>query len=78
MQTNQHFEPEPQDAHVQLANKIFRDVGFSLAAMQFKREPAALEGIKRFNRVPDNWKHPFAWNYHPNIYMRNNWRKYYG
>lgn len=71
-------DPEPQDAHVQLANKLFRDVGFTLAAMQYKRCPAALEGLKRFHRVPENWVHPFAWNYHPNAYMRDNWRKYYG
>lgn len=69
---------EPHDAHVQLAHKTFRDVGFSIAAMAFRRPAEALAGLRRFNRVPDNWQHPFAWNYFPNAYMRDNWRAYYG
>lgn len=71
-------EPEPHDAHVVLANKLFRDAGWSLAAMQYKRCPAALEGLRGFNKAPDNWVHPYAWNYFPNKYMQDNWRKYYG
>lgn len=70
-------EPEPHDAHVRLAVKTFRDVGFTLAAIQHKRPPEALEALRRFNRVPDNWKHPFAWNYFPNAFMRDNWRTEY-
>lgn len=71
-------EPLPYDAHVVLANKVFRDCGFALSAMQFKREPEALAALRRYHKVPENWQHPFAWNYHPNEYMRDNWRKYYG
>lgn len=71
-------EPIPHDAHVQTANKVFRDCGFSLAAMQFKRCPDALFGLKRFNGLAMDAKVPFAWGYFPNVYMRDNWRKYYG
>lgn len=71
-------EPEPHDAHVVHATKLFRDCGFTLAAMQFKRTPEALQGLRDFNRVPDHVKVPFAWNYHPNAHMRDNWRTYYG
>jgi hypothetical protein len=75
--TGQETVPEPHDAHVTAAHKVFRDCGFTLAAMQFPRPPEALSGLKHFNRVADDWKHPFAWNYFPNAYMRDNWRKYY-
>ena len=71
-------EPEPHDAHVVLAAKLFRDCGFSLDAMQFKRTPEALQGLRNFNRVTDSVTLPFAWRYHPNAYMRDNWRNYYG
>lgn len=66
-------EPEPHDAHVVLANKLFRDVGFTISAMQFKRPPEALAALRAFNRVPDTWKHPFPWNYHPNEWCRDRW-----
>lgn len=71
-------EPEPHDAHVVLATKLFRDCGFSLAAMQYPRPPEALAGLMKFNRCPEGFKPPVAWHYFPNAYMRDNWRKYYG
>lgn len=71
-------EPEPRDAHVQAAIKVFRDCGFTIAAMQFKRLPEALAGLKQFNGLKPDTKTPFAWGYFPNAYMRDNWRKYYG
>mgnify|MGYP003387322771 CR=1 FL=1 len=64
---------EPHDAHVVLAHKIFRDCGFTLAAMQFKRPPEALTALKRFNGLPDDAKVPFAWKYHPNIWCAQRW-----
>lgn len=66
-------EPEPHDAHVQAAHKVFRDCGFSLAAMAFKRPPEALAALRAFNRVPDGWQHPFAWGYHPNEWCARRW-----
>ena len=71
-------EPEPHDAHVRQATKLFRDCGFTLAAMQYPRSPEALIGLKQFNGLPDDAKVPVAWRYHPNAYMAANWRKYYG
>ena len=71
-------EPEPHDAHVQAAHKVFRDCGFTIAAMQYPRCPEALAGLKRFNRLTPETKVPPAWHYFPNAYMRDNWRKYYG
>lgn len=68
---------EPHDAHVLKAIEVFRAIGFSLDAMQFKRTSKALEAFRKHNRVPDSWKHPFAWGYHPNEYMQRNWSKYY-
>jgi hypothetical protein len=64
---------EPHDAHVQAATKQFRDCGFSLAAMQYKRPPEALAALRAFNGVPEGWQHPFAWNYHPNAWCRDRW-----
>lgn len=69
---------EPHDAHVQAAHKVFRDCGFTIAAMQYPRPPEALIGLKRFNRLPDDAKAPPAWHYFPNAYMAANWRRYYG
>lgn len=69
---------EPHHAHIDAATKVFRDCGFTLAAMQYKRPPAALEELRRFNRVPDGHPTPFAWGYFPNPYMRDNWQFYYG
>lgn len=65
--------PEPHDAHVVLAKKLFRDCGFTIEAMRYKRPLGALIALKRFNRVPDDWKHPIAWEYHPNAYCRDFW-----
>lgn len=70
-------EPDPHDAHVVLAKKIFRDCGFSLAAMQYPRPPEALVGLRRFNGVPDGHPNPPAWGYFPNAYMRDHWQEYY-
>jgi hypothetical protein len=70
--------PEPHDAHVQLAAKLFRDCGFTLHAMQFPRSPEALAGLKRFNSLSEGARVPVAWHYHPNAASRDNWRKYYG
>jgi len=68
----------PYDAHVVLANKLFRDCGFSLAAMQWPRSPAAIDALRRFNGAPDGWKHPFAWGYFPNPAMRDYWARRLG
>lgn len=59
-------EAEPRDAHVQQAHKLFRDCGFTLMAMQFKRSPESLQALRDFNRAPENWAHPIPWEYHPN------------
>lgn len=66
-------EPESHDAHARMAIKVFRDCGFTLAAMEYKRPPEALAALKRFNSVPDGIKVPFAWNYHPNKWARDRW-----
>lgn len=71
-------EIEPYDAHVQHANKVFRDCGFTIAAMKYKRPIEALIGLKRFNGLKDDAVVPFAWGYFPNEYMRDNWQRYYG
>lgn len=71
-------DPEPHDSHIQLAHRTFRDCGFTLAAMQYKRPPEALAALKRFNGLAATAKVPFAWGYFPNAYMRDNWRRYYG
>lgn len=68
---------EAFDAHIQVANKMFRSAGFTLAAMQYPRPPKALAGLKRFNGVPDDMPVPLAWHYFPNAYMRDNWSRYY-
>lgn len=70
-------EPEEPIAHIQLARKIFRDVGFDISAMRYPRPVEALAGLRRFNNVPDSWKEPFAWRFFPNAYMRDNWQRYY-
>lgn len=70
--------PLPHDAHVQDAHKAFRDCGFSIDAMQYRRPAEALAAFRRHHRVPDGWKHPFAWNYFPNEWCRDNWRSMYG
>lgn len=67
------IEPEPHDAHVTAAHKAFRDCGFTLAAMQFKRPPEALAALKAFNGLDYEAKVPFAWNYHPNSWCRDLW-----
>lgn len=69
---------ENHDAHVNAATKVFRDCGFTLSAMQFKRCHDAKIGLKHFNGLQDDAKVPFAWGYFPNEYMAKNWRKYYG
>lgn len=62
---------EPHDAHVQLANGLFRSAGFTLAAMQYPRSEQSLLALKRFNGVPDAMKPPVAWHYHPNTWCRD-------
>jgi hypothetical protein len=64
---------EPHDAHVLAAHKTFRDCGFTIAAMQYKRPPEALAALRAFNKVPDNWQHPIAWEYHPNEWCARRW-----
>lgn len=68
-------EPMPHDAHIILANKVFRDCGFTLSAMQFRRPLEALIALKRFNGLPDDTKVPFAWNYHPNAWCAKRWKE---
>jgi hypothetical protein len=77
MKENRDHEREilPHDAHVQDAIKVFRDCGFTLSAMQYKRQPEALEELKRFNGVPEGMKVPFAWNYHPNEWSARQWEE---
>lgn len=65
----------PHDAHIQAAHKVFRDCGFTLAAIQFKRSHQALIALKRFNGLADDAVVPFAWNYHPNKWCRDHWRQ---
>ncbi len=69
--------PEPHDAHVALAIRTFRSCGFDIGAMRYKRPPEALAALRRFNRAPDGWQHPFAWGYFPNAYYRDNWKTEY-
>lgn len=64
---------EPHDAHIQAAHKVFRDCGFTLAAMQWKRPPEALAALKRLNGLPEGAKVPFAWRYHPNEWCARRW-----
>jgi hypothetical protein len=66
-------EPLPHDAHVTAANKVFRDCGFTLAAMQYPRPHDALIALKRFNGLADDAPVSFAWGYHPNAYCRDRW-----
>lgn len=68
---------DPPEAHVLLAHKIFRDCGFDLDAMQYKRPPEALAALKAFNGLPPDAKVPFGWGYFPNPHMRGNWERYY-
>lgn len=65
--------PLPHDAHVTVARKIFRDCGFELSAMAFRRPPAALVALKQFNGLGPDASVPFAWNYHPNAWCRDRW-----
>lgn len=69
--------PEPHDSHVQLAHKTFRDVGFTLAAMEFPRSPEALAAMLAYNRVPPNFTYPFGWGFHPNAWSRDHWQDYF-
>jgi len=71
-------DPLPHDAHVVRATKLFRDVGFTLASMGYKRSPEALVALKAYNGVGPNYAPPFAWGYFPNAYMQDNWQRYYG
>jgi len=66
-------EPIPHDAHVMLANKLFRDAGYTLAAMRYPRPADALVALKAHNGLAPDAKVPFAWNYHPNVYLRDRW-----
>lgn len=73
--TNIRDTKEPHDAHVLAAQKLFRDCGFTLAAMQYKRPAGALIALKRFNGLPDDAPVPFAWNFHPNKWCAETWAK---
>lgn len=66
-------EPEPLDAHVREATRVFRAAGFTLAAMQFPRPTEALVALKRFNGLNADAPVPFAWNYHPNEWCARRW-----
>lgn len=66
---------EEPNAHVVLATKLFRDCGFTLAAMEFPRPPEALTALKRVNGLADDAKVPFAWGYFPNAWMRDYWEQ---
>jgi hypothetical protein len=70
-------EEEPHDSHVQLATKLFRSCGFTLAALQYPRCAEALSALKKANGLADNQTAPVAWGYFPNAHMRDNWRRYY-
>ena len=67
-------DPAEHDAHVQLAHKLFRDVGFTIEAMQFPRSPEALDALRKLNNVPAGWVEPVGWRYHPNAWSRDNWK----
>lgn len=64
---------EPHDAHVQVANALFRKAGFTLAAMQFPRPHESLIALKRFNGLPADAHVPLAWHYHPNAWCARRW-----
>ena len=66
---------EPYDAHVQKASKLFREAGFSLAAMQYPRSPSELKALLDFNGAPEGWKPPFAWQFFPNSAMKDFWAR---
>ena len=66
-------ETLPHDAHVIAATKQFRDCGFTLAAIQYKRPLEALIALKRFNGLSDDAVVPLAWGFHPNEYCRDFW-----
>jgi hypothetical protein len=66
------------DHHVQAANKLFRDAGVTIAAMQWPRCADAIAAIRRFNGLPDTAPTPVTWRYHPNQWCAANWRKTYG
>lgn len=70
------LEPsEPHDAHVKAANKIFRDCGFTLAAMAHKRTPEQLDALRAFNGLQAGAKVPFGWGYFPNAWCRDYWSR---
>lgn len=62
---------EPHDAHVQLAHRLMRDVGFTLAALQYPRSPRALAELRRRNGMPDHIVEPVGWRYWPNAWCRD-------
>lgn len=66
-------EPEPYDAHIRAAAKVFRDVGFTLAAMQWKRGPREIAMLREFNNVPAATPTPRGWLYYPNAAMKAFW-----
>lgn len=68
-------DEQPHDAHVVAATKVFRDCGFTLAAMEFPRSPEAVTALKRVNGLADDAKVPFPWGYFPNAWMRDNWEQ---
>ena len=65
--------PEPHDAHVRQASKLFRDCGYTLAAMRYPAPPEAVIALKRFNGLADAAPVPVAWTYHPNAWLRDRW-----
>lgn len=66
------------DHHVLAANKLFRDAGVTIAAMQWPMCDEGIAAIRRFNRLPDHVPTPFAWRYWPNQWCADNWRKTHG
>lgn len=66
-------EAKLHDAHVHAARKVFRDCGFDIGAMRYKRSTDALIALKRFNGLPDDASVPFAWHFHPNEWCARRW-----
>jgi hypothetical protein len=66
-------EPQPHDAHVQQAHKLFRASCVTLAAMQYPRTPAAFQALCDWNNLKDPSKAPFPWRFHPNAALRDKW-----
>lgn len=58
------------DLHVQQTSKVFRDAGFTMAAIQYPLSATGVAWVLAFNRAPAGWTPPHGWRYAPNPAMR--------